>query len=103
MIQLWHCNQHGWVYKTDESQNASVENEFRGGTFTFTSNHNPSENVGIHKNNAEFTVSVVEGEKPMTIAYGGKYVNSGQELRLEFIFPIQFPFNIGGPKMKRPT
>ena len=37
------------------------------------------------------------------IAYEGKYVNYGQELRLKFIFPIQFPFNIGGPKMKQPT
>ena len=90
-------------HNTDESQNASVENEFRGGTFTFTSNHDPSENAGVHKNNAEFTVSVVEGEKPMMITYGGKYVNSGRELRLEFIFPIQYPFGIGGPKMKRPT
>ena len=39
----------------DESQNASVENEFGGGTFAFTSSHDLSENNGVCKNSTEFT------------------------------------------------
>ena len=88
---------------TDASQNPSVEEEFGGGSFTFTSSHDPSENTGVYRDSTEFTMAILNREDPMMLAYGGKYVSSGRELRLELIFPIQFPFGIGGPKMRRPT
>ena len=37
------------------------------------------------------------------LAHGGKYVSSGRERRLEWIFPTVFRFGVGGPKMKRST
>ena len=50
-------------------------------------------------------MAILKRESPMImmLAHGGKYVSSGQELRLEWIFPIVFPFGVGGPKMNRPT
>ena len=88
-------------HSTDESKGARVENEYSGATFTFTSSHDPSENIGVYKNNTEFTMAILNRESPMMLAHGGRYVSSGRELRLELIFPIQFSFGIGGPKMKR--
>ena len=90
-------------HNTDESQDASIENEYGGATFTFTSSHDPSENIGVYKNNTEFTMAILNRELPMMLAHGGKYVSCGQELRLEWIFPIVFPFGVGGPKMEHPT
>ena len=90
-------------HNTDESQDASIENEYGGATFTFTSSHDPSENIGVYKNNTEFTMAILNRELPMMLAHGGKYVSSGRELRLELIFPIVFTFDVGAPKMKRPT
>ena len=90
-------------YNTDESQDASIENEYGGATFTLTSSHDRSENIGVYKNNTEFTMAILNHELPMMLAHGGKYFSSGQELRLMWISPIVFPFGVGGPKMKRPT
>ncbi len=87
---------------TDVAQNPSVEDEFGGGTFTFTSAHDPSESNGVYKNSTEFTMAILNQASPLMLAYGGNYVNA-RELRLECIFPVQFPFGIGGPKMNRPT
>ena len=88
---------------TDTSQNKRVENEFGGGTFTFTSSQDPTENTGVYRDNTEFTLAVLNRTTPMMLAYGEKYVNSGKELCLESVFPIQFPFGLGGPKMERRT
>ena len=89
-----------WIRKV--AQNPSVEDEFGGGTFTFTSAHDPSESNGVYKNSTEFTMAILNQASPLMLGYGGNYVNA-RELRLECIFPVQFPFGIGGPKMNRPT
>jgi len=88
---------------TDESQNPGVEDEYGGGTFTFTSSHDPSENTGVYRNSTDFTMAILNRTSPMLLAYGGKYVSSGRELRLESVFPVQFPFGLGGPTARRPT
>ncbi len=90
-------------HNTDKSKNADVENQYEGAQYTFTSAHDPSENTGVYKTNTEFTMSVLNGVKPLMLQYGGKYVTSGKDLKLEWIFPVQFPFGVGGPKRKRPT
>lgn len=88
---------------TDDSINAAVEKRYEGCTYTFTSSQEPTESSGVYRSNADFTMAVLSREKPMLLVYGGKYVGSGTELKLEWVFPIQFPFGIGGPKMNRPT
>ena len=62
---------------TDESQNARVKNEYNSATFIFTSSHDPSENIGLYKNNTEFTMAIFNQESPMMLAHGGRYVSSG--------------------------
>ena len=48
-------------------------------------------------------MAIMNRESPLLLVHGGRYITSGRELRLEMVFPVQFPFGIGGPKMKRPT
>ena len=78
----------------DVSQDENIENVYGGGTHTFTSAHDPIENTGIYKNTTEFTMAIINRASPLSLGYGGNYVN-GKELK-------QFPFGTGGPKMKRP-
>ena len=77
--------------------------EFGGGTHTFTSAHDPTENTGVYKDTAEFTIAIMNRTSPMLLGYGGNYVSSARERKLEWVFPIKFPFGIGGPKLNRRT
>jgi hypothetical protein len=88
---------------TDKSVNADVKNQYKGGKYTYSSTHDQSENTGVYKTNTEFTMSFLNGIKLLMLQYGGKYVTSGKDLKLEWIFPVQFPFGIVGPKRKCPT
>ena len=89
---------------TDEPQDPVVEDVYGRATFTFTSNHDPSVSAGAYKNSTQFTLaSIMNCTSPMMFAYGVKCVDSGKELRLECVFPVQFPFDLGGPTMERPT
>ena len=85
---------------TDDSQDEEIEKEFGGGTHTFTSSNDPTENTSVFKSTTDFTLAIINQSEPMLIGYGGNYV-PGRELKLECVFPLQFPFGIGGPKMKR--
>lgn len=88
---------------TDSSTNRSVEVANDGNEFTFASSRSPNESNSVYKNNAEFTIAVLNHQSPKMLLSGGKYVNSGTELKLECVFPTVFPFGIGGPKMNRPV
>jgi hypothetical protein len=79
-----------------------VENVFGGGTFTFTSSHDPSEDSGVYKNSADFNMALLNCESPSMLIHGGTYIN-GRELHIECIFSVQFPFGVGQLKIKRPT
>ena len=87
----------------DEPQNPDTENIFQGGTFTFTSSQDPSENAGVFKDNTAFTVAMLNQATPLALVSGGKFISSGKALKLENIFPLAFPFGIGGLGMNRPT
>ena len=49
---------------TDASQNSAVENEFDGGTFTFTSSSDPTESSGVYRDNAAFTMALLNRASP---------------------------------------
>ncbi|KAL7493250.1 hypothetical protein ACHAWT_002306 [Skeletonema menzelii] len=87
---------------TDESQNPDVENQYQGGTYTFTSSNDPTEGTGTFRSNAGFASAIMNQSSPLLLVQGGDYVNN-RELLLENVFPAQFPFGRGGPKMKRRT
>lgn len=91
------------VNNTDESGDPNIElDEDVHGTHTFTSAHDPNERSGVYKDSTDFFLALMNQQDPLLIGYGGEYVNS-RMLMLEWIFPIVFPFGIGGPRMNRPT
>ena len=55
---------------TDESQDPSVENQFGGGTHTFTSAHDPQENTGVCQDTTGSTLAITNKYSPMIIGYG---------------------------------
>lgn len=76
-----------------------VENTFVGTTHSFPSN-SPKEDTGTFGTNKEFTLAMLKGTAPTMIVSGGNHVNI-RDIKLEDVCPIQFPFGLGGPSMKR--
>mmetsp|Transcript_8806 Transcript_8806/g.14245 ORF Transcript_8806/g.14245 Transcript_8806/m.14245 type:complete len:508 (-) Transcript_8806:717-2240(-) len=87
---------------TDDTQNPGVEQEYQGSTYTFTTSNDPSKNMGTNRSPQEFTLSMMNRSSPLLLVRGGNYTNA-KELMLENVFPIQFPFGLGGPTQRRPT
>jgi len=87
---------------TDQPQNPQVENQYQGGTFTFTSSNDPTESTGTYTSNTSFAAAMMNQSSPLLLVRGGDFVNA-RDLLLENVFPVQFPFGTGGPKLKRPT
>jgi hypothetical protein len=88
---------------TDEPCEPATENVFQGGTFNFASTQDPSENTGVFKDPTAFKIAMLNQQSPLALVSGGRYISSGRELLLELIFPLVFPFGLGGLKTKRPT
>ena len=45
---------------TDQPQNPQVENQYQGGTFTFTSSNDPTESTGTYTSNTSFAAAIAE-------------------------------------------
>jgi hypothetical protein len=88
---------------TDISQNPDVEGEYQGSTFTYTSSSDPTENASTFSNSSNFASAMINQSSPLLLVRGGNYVNANTELKLENVFPIQFPWGSGGPTQHRPT
>ena len=88
---------------TDESDPSSekVEKSFEGSRFTFAPANQPTENTGSFTNEKDFIFSLLQEKEPTLIFHGGDRVGS-HNIKLEEMFPVQFPFGIGGLG-KRPT
>jgi len=89
-------------HNTDESYDEQVETSFAGATFHFSSSHDPQEDTGVYETTQKFAVAMLEKTMPTLLVNGGSFANL-QELLLENVAALQFPFGIGGPKMKRRT
>ena len=86
----------------DTEMNPTVEKQFDGGTYYFSSAHSPSEDTGTCTTQAEFTKTLLNRAPPTLLVSGGAY-KSGRDLLLEDIMPMAFPFGLGGPTMPRRT
>ena len=88
---------------TDESDvNAKdLEDSFDGSRFTFAPANQPESNTGCCTNEKEFIFSLLREKEPTLIFKGGDRIGSHQ-IKLEEMFPVQFPFGVGGLD-KRPT
>ena len=85
---------------TDESQHPVVEDQFGGSAYTFTSSQDPTENNGIYRDKQEFTMAVLNRTSPQLLLHGGKYVNTGRELKLVlYVFShCNFRLDLADPK-----
>ena len=85
---------------TDDPTNETVEANFEGGTYFFSSPQDPSENTSVYGSSDRFAIAMFKHSAPTLLAFGGMYANN-VEMNVENILPFAFPFGIGGPKMKR--
>ena len=94
----------GTKNNTDESDPSEkeVEESFDGSRFTFAPANQPNHNTGSCTNERDFIFSLLKGKEPTLIFRGGDIVGS-HKIKLEDMFPIQFPFGIGGIHDMRPT
>ena len=87
---------------TDEEHDPDLEKKFAGASFHFTSNYEPQEDTGVYETNQQFVKAMLDRTMPTLLVNGGNYTDL-QELLLENIAPMQFPFGQGGPKSNRRT
>jgi hypothetical protein len=85
---------------TDDPANATLEANYEGGTFVFSSAQDPSEDTSVYGSTDRFAIAIMNRCAPTLLASGGTYANN-VEMNVKNILPFAFPFGIGGPKMKR--
>jgi hypothetical protein len=84
---------------TNDPTNETVEPNFEGGTYFFSSAQDPSENTSLYDSTDRFALMMFNHSAPTLLVYGGTYANN-VEMNVEIILPFAFPFGIGGPKIK---
>jgi len=86
----------------DYEVDSTIERQFDGGTYYFSSANAPSSDTGVYGTQLKFAKSLLERTPPTLLAYGGDYTSS-QSLKLENAIPSAFPWGRGGPDMSRRT
>lgn len=87
---------------TDDTVDDTVECRIEGKTYYFSSeSHKPNERSSVYDATPEFVDAMLNNEKPTMLLYGGSYKKS-HEVNLEDVFPVQFPFGLGGPDLGVP-
>ena len=82
---------------TDESADNDLECRIEGKTYYFSdASHRPDPSTSVFDATEQFVKSMLDSSNPTMLMYGGSYLKS-HELHLEDVFPIQFPFGLGGP------
>jgi hypothetical protein len=81
---------------TNDQTNKTVETNFEGGTYFFSSAQDPSENTLVYGSTDRFALAMINHSAPTLLAYGGTYAYN-VEIKVEKILPFAFPFGIGGP------
>ncbi len=85
---------------TDDPTNETVEANFEGGTYFFSSAQDPSENTLVYGSTDRFALAMFDRSVPTLLVYGDNYANN-VEMKVENILLFALPFCIGGPKMKQ--
>ena len=85
--------------KSGEGDVARLETFYVGPSYSFPSN-SPQQDTGVFDTNRDFTLAMLSGTAPTMIVSGGNHVNI-RDIKLEDVCPIQFPFGVGGPSMRR--
>ncbi len=84
---------------TDQSIDAGVECKIQGKTYYFSSEaQNWTTDNSVFDNTEDFVQAMLESTAPTMLMYGENY-SKEHEIKLEYAFPIQFPFGSGGPNL----
>ena len=83
----------------DDSVDRETESQFDV-KFYYPSNDTPTESTAGFGTNDAFLRAVISGNTPTMYLFGNNFV-SDINLSLEKVFPIAFPFGIGGPGVHR--
>ena len=86
----------------DTSTNQETEERYEGARYYFPSAYEPNEDTGTHDSQQKFAQSIMNNTAPTLLFHGGNYGDS-RIVPIENIFPLQFPFGIGGFSDKRPN
>ena len=84
---------------TDDPFDKTVESDYEGGTYYFSSAQDPSQHTSVYGSSDIFALAMFQRSAPTLLAYGGTYAKNA-DLKIENILPFASPFGIGGPKMK---
>ena len=85
---------------TDDPCDKTVETNYEGGTYYFSSAQDPSQHTSVYGSSDTFALAMFQRSAPTLLAYGGTYAKNA-DMKIENILPFAFPFGIGGPKMER--
>jgi hypothetical protein len=80
---------------TDDSGNKTVEANYEGGTYYYSTAQDPSQNTSVYGSSDKFALVTLQRS-----AYGGRYAKNA-DMKIENILPFAFPLGIGCPQMKR--
>jgi hypothetical protein len=83
----------------DQSIDKETENKFDV-SFYFPSNDTPTESSAGFDSSDAFLQAVLTGNTPSMYLFGKNFVQDIR-LKLEKVFPITFPFGVGGPDAER--
>ena len=84
----------------DDPSDKTVENNYEGGTYHFSSAQDPSHHTSVYGSSDTFALAMFQRSAPTLLAHGGTYAKN-TDMKIENILPFAFPFGIGGPKMER--
>ena len=86
----------------DEEINPVLERVYEGSKYYFPSAYEPTDDTGTFKTQEAFATAMMNGTTPTLLFHGGNFASS-HKCPLHSMFPIQFPFGLGGLDMKRRT
>jgi hypothetical protein len=82
---------------TNDPTNETVEADFEGGTYFFSSAQDLSENTSVYGSTNRFFLAMFKRSAPTLLEYGGTYADK-VEMKVENILPFAFPFWYWRPK-----
>ncbi len=85
---------------TAESADKTVETNYEGGMYYFSTAQDPSQHTSVYGSSNIFALAMFQHSAPTLLTYGGTYAKNA-DMKIENILPLAFPFGIGGPKMQQ--
>ncbi len=82
---------------TDKPADKTVEANYEGGTYYFSTAQDPSQYTSVYGSTDIFALAMFQRSAPTLLAYGGTYAKN-TDIKIVNILPFAFPFGIGGPK-----